>query len=73
LEGPFRHLKGLWRFDDLIHNQTQQEIACRISFDLEFELSNRIIDMALGPVLEKIANSFMEAFSERAKSIYGKK
>jgi ribosome-associated toxin RatA of RatAB toxin-antitoxin module len=65
LEGPFKHLKGLWLFEDL------GDAGCRINFNLEFVLSNRILDMAVGPVLEKIANTFVEAFTERAAKIYG--
>ncbi len=64
LDGPFRHLKGLWRFEDLRDN------GCRVSFDLEFEFSNKILDMAAGSFLEKVANTFLEAFSLRAKDVY---
>ncbi len=64
VEGPFRHLKGLWRFEDLSKSES------RVSFDMEFELANRLLDMAFGPVLEGIANTFVEAFSQRAHDVY---
>lgn len=65
VEGPFRHLQGFWRFDVL------GEQACKVSLDLEFEFSNRLVGMALGPVFSQIANSLVDAFSKRAKEVYG--
>lgn len=64
LEGPFRHLKGTWQFEAL------EEHSCRVSFNFEFLLSNRILDMAVGPVLEKIANNFLDAFEQRAQKVF---
>ena len=65
VEGPFRHLEGFWRFEP-VGNE-----GCRVKFDLEFEFSNKLISLTVGPVLQKIAESFIDAFSERAKEIYG--
>jgi ribosome-associated toxin RatA of RatAB toxin-antitoxin module len=65
LEGPFRHLKGLWNFED------KKEGGSFVSIDLEFLLSNRLLDLALGPVLEGIAGDFIQAFCHRAQDIYG--
>lgn len=66
LEGPFRHLEGYWRFDVL------GERACKVSLDLDFEFSGRLVGMALGPVFNQIANSLVDAFSKRAVEVYGK-
>ena len=65
VEGPFRHLEGFWRFEPVGSE------GCRIYFDLEFEFSNKLISLTVGPVLQKIAESFIDAFTERAKEIYG--
>ncbi len=65
LEGPFRHLEGFWQFD------TVEEGGCSVYFNLEFEFSNKLINLTSGPVLQKIAASFIEAFCERAKTLYG--
>lgn len=64
LEGPFRHLEGLWRFDEA-------GSGCLVTFDIEFVLSNRFLDMAVGPVLKGITSQFVSAFAERAKTVYG--
>jgi len=65
-EGPFKHLEGFWRFDVL------GERACKVSLDLDFEFSNRLIGMAMGPIFSQIANSLVDAFSKRAVDVYGK-
>jgi len=64
LEGPFRHLDGFWRFDAL------GEKACKVSLDLDFEFSSRVVGMALGPVFSQIANTLVDAFQKRAVAIY---
>lgn len=65
-QGPFKQLEGFWRFDTL------GERACKVSLDLEFEFSNRLIGMAMGPIFSQIANSLVDAFSKRAVEVYGK-
>jgi len=66
VDGPFRHLEGFWRFDALDEN------GCKISLDLEFEFSNKVMSMAFGPIFSQIANSMVDAFCKRAIVIYGK-
>ena len=65
-EGPFRHLEGFWRFDTL------GEQACKVSLDLDFEFSSKLVGLAMGPVFSQIANSLVDAFSKRAVQVYGK-
>jgi len=67
LEGPFRHLEGYWRFDPL------GERGCKISFDLQFEFANRVVDATLGPVFQQIARTLVEAFCQRAEQVYGRR
>jgi len=45
VEGPFRHLEGFWRFEPL------DEGACRVSLDIDFEFSSKVLGLTLGPVL----------------------
>lgn len=66
VEGPFRHLEGYWRFDSL------GEQACKVSLDLDFEFSNRLVGLAMGPVFTQIANALVDAFCKRARDVYGK-
>jgi len=67
LNGPFRHLEGYWRFDPI------GEQGCRISFDIEFEFSNRLVGMTVGPVFQHIVKTFVDAFCKRAIEVYGRR
>ena len=66
IDGPFKHLHGFWRFDAL------NDTACKVSLDLEYEFSNKILGMAIGPVFSHIANTLVDAFCKRADEIHGK-
>lgn len=65
-EGPFKHLEGFWRFDSL------GEKACKVSLDLDYEFSSKLIGIALGPVFSQIANTLVDSFCKRAVDVYGK-
>lgn len=65
LEGPFKHLKGEWIFKPLDVD------ACKIQFEVEFEVSNGVLKMAIGTVFEHISSTLVDSFCERAKIIYG--
>ena len=65
LDGPFKHLEGYWLFDSV------DESACRVSLDLEFEFSSRMLGLVVGPVFTQIANSLVDAFHQRAREVYG--
>jgi ribosome-associated toxin RatA of RatAB toxin-antitoxin module len=65
VNGPFKNLDGVWLFEPL------GETACKVSLNLEFEFSSKIIGITLGPVFSKIANSIVDAFIKRADSVYG--
>jgi ribosome-associated toxin RatA of RatAB toxin-antitoxin module len=66
VDGPFQHLEGRWQFIMIGDNQ-----GCRVQLDMDFEFSNRIISMALGPIFTQISGSLVEAFCKRAQDIYG--
>lgn len=64
VEGPFRHLEGFWKFEAL------REDACKISLDLEFDFSSKMLSMVVGPVFSQVANTLVDAFCRRAELIY---
>ena len=66
LEGPFSYLQGFWQFKAL------DEQSCKISLDLEFNVANRIVGLALTPVFSNIANQLVDRFHRRATELYGK-
>jgi ribosome-associated toxin RatA of RatAB toxin-antitoxin module len=65
IDGPFRHLEGEWHFHPL------RQDASRVSLDMSFDFSSRVIDAMLGPVFHQVANSLVDAFVRRARELYG--
>ena len=66
VDGPFQHLEGCWRFETL------NTSACKVSLNIEFEFSNKLLSLSLGPVFSQICNSLVNAFVNRAQQVYGK-
>lgn len=65
VDGPFKHLHGFWQFDALKEN------ACKVSLDLEYEFSSKLLGMAVGPVFNQIANTLVDSFVKQARVKYG--
>lgn len=66
LDGPFKHLDGMWTFKPLAVD------ACKIEFNLTYAFSSKILEKLIGPVFNIITNNFVEAFCKRAQVVYGK-
>ncbi len=64
VDGPFKYLRGVWRFTAL------SEQACKVTFELEFELQNRLLGMAVGKLFEGVSNKQVDALCARAKQVY---
>ncbi len=64
VDGPFKRLQGGWTFMAL------GEGACKVSFELEFELQNKLLGLAVGKLFETVASSQVDALCERARKIY---
>lgn len=65
VEGPFKFLKGHWRFVDLEENQS------RVELEMDFEFRSRLMALTLTPVFNQFMNSLVGSFINRAKDIYG--
>jgi ribosome-associated toxin RatA of RatAB toxin-antitoxin module len=64
VDGPFKQLEGFWLFEDL-------SVGSRVSLNLEFEFSNFMMGMMMGPLFNQVANMLVDAFIERAGVVYG--
>ncbi|NIF34697.1 type II toxin-antitoxin system RatA family toxin [Enterobacter sp. Cy-643] len=64
VDGPFKKLMGGWKFTPL------SEDACRIEFQLDFEFTNKLIELAFGRIFKELAGSMVQAFTTRAKEVY---
>ena len=67
VDGPFERFHALWQFEAL------EQDACRVIFSAEFRFSNRMLDMTLSPIFNRIANTMLDAFCERAHVLHGAK
>ena len=65
VDGPFQHLAGGWKFNQL------GDSGCKVSFELEFEFANRVIDFMFGSFFENSCSVLVDAFTRRADDIYG--
>jgi ribosome-associated toxin RatA of RatAB toxin-antitoxin module len=63
-DGPFRHLHGEWRFKPLADD------GCKVEFELAYEFATHVLEKAVGPVFDHIANTFIDAFVHRAEAVY---
>ena len=66
VSGPFRSFSGSWQFKPLETN------ASKVSLQISYEFSNRLLAAAIGPVFKKIASSLIDAFVHRADSLHGR-
>lgn len=63
--GPFKQLAGGWNFEAL------GDSGCKVTLDLAFQFESRLVDAMFGAFFEDTCNSLVDAFIDRAVSIYG--
>ncbi|PRY80580.1 coenzyme Q-binding protein COQ10 [Yoonia maritima] len=64
LDGPFRHLESQWNFKDV-------DGGCEVSFDVDFEFKNRLLQGAAGMFFNEAMQRVVRAFERRAAELYG--
>ena len=57
-------IDGGWKFTPLSAE------ACRIEFQLDFEFTNKLIELAFGRIFKELAGNMVQAFTVRAKEVY---
>jgi coenzyme Q-binding protein COQ10 len=65
IDGPFKHLKSVWRFAD------RPEGGCEVAFEVDFEFKNAILAGIIGLVFNEAMGRVVRAFEERAARLYG--
>lgn len=65
VDGPFSELKGRWEF------QALSDSACKVVFTLHYAFASKTLAKLVGPIFSRIANSFIDSFTQRADAIYG--
>lgn len=64
LNGPFKKLQGHWSFEPAGENHS------KVSFQMNFEYRNMLVKLALHKVFQRIGDTMVSSFVERAKQIY---
>lgn len=64
VDGPFKKLIGGWKFIPLSQD------ACKIEFHLDFEFTNKLIELAFGRIFKELALNMVQAFTMRAREVY---
>ncbi len=63
LDGPFKFLKSTWDFKDT-------EDGCEVSFFVDFEFKNAILQGIIGVVFNEAMHRIVRAFESRAAELY---
>lgn len=64
VDGPFSSLCGRWTFSAM------GDDGCKIEMHLSFDFNNSLIDAALSKVFESAIDTLVDAFCERADTLY---
>lgn len=63
VEGPFKHLRGAWTFEELPSG------GCLIELSLDFEVHNSLSGIFFGKVYRKVADELVDSFTKRAHEL----
>ena len=70
VDGPFSLLDGTWLFKALGRPGSEQP-ACKIEFDLRYAFASKALEAVVSPVFNRIANTFVDSFVQRAEAVHG--
>lgn len=65
IDGPFKYLNNLWRFEPAAGGGTD------VIFQIDYEFKSRMLGMLVGSMFDRAFRLFSEAFRKRADEIYG--
>jgi coenzyme Q-binding protein COQ10 len=65
LDGPFKYMRSNWEFRNV------EGAACEVTFDVDFEFKNLILQKAIGFFFNDAMQRIVRAFETRAKVLYG--
>jgi len=65
VDGPFRRLVNVWRFEDTAAGSI-------IHFNIDYEFNSLLLGMLVGSMFDQAFRKFAEAFEIRANEVYGK-
>jgi len=65
VDGPFRYLTNIWRFE------ARPEGGTDVVFFIDYEFKSRVLGALMGAMFDRAFRMFTEAFEKRADAIYG--
>ena len=68
VRGPFSALHGQWRFEAAGEGNAR---ICRVQLDLNYQFSGFLLARLVGPIFDTIAATMVDAFIQRAHTVYG--
>ena len=71
VQGPFSRLEGQWLFTPVGAVVDGSAQACKVELYLSYSFGNAAMAALVGPVFDKIASNLVDAFVQRAESVYG--
>ena len=74
VDGPFSLLDGRWRFIALPVPGAEEgaaTTACKIEFEMRYAFANGVLEAAISPVFDRIANTFVDSFVRRVEQVFG--
>ena len=63
IEGPLKYLENKWKFD-------QKESFTEVTFDLDFELKNKFLDIFMNKSFKYGLDKIADAFQSRAEKLF---
>ena len=63
IDGPLNHLKNIWNFEE-------KEKGTEISFDIDFEIENKFLNILMTKSFQFGLNKIADAFQKRAETLY---
>ena len=75
VDGPFSTLDGLWRFLPLAlpggPAAGHAASASKVEFEMRYAFANGLLEAAISPVFDRIADTFVDSFVRRAEEVHG--
>jgi len=65
LDGPLKHLENTWNFK-------QEKNNTEVSFEVDFELKNKFLNIVMAKSFQFVLDKIAEAFQKRAEDLFNK-
>ena len=70
VDGPFSQFDGSWQFEPIGEAADQ---GCRVEFELCYAFASKPLETVISPVFDKVADTLVDRFVQRAEQVYGER